>query len=328
MTVESTCPYPRLRWPDKLATLATWSGAAAIFATIGWMAIGPADPHGVVQITEGAWPRVFVEMVALAAVVAGLATAAVGRKLPDAGTFAVAIGLAAANLRGQSAGYLLMLVEEPGRRRLLCLELAVEAVIWFAVLVVAMIVSGLVMRWCFGRGESDARRGARLSAMCVADMPGLHRLTGEPRTAGGHVRLRVKLLHGLVVIALALVLIRLLAAGDASRSIRQEQVYFAVVVAFFAGSWVAHRWFPVPTPLFGCLTVPIVCIIGYLWTMVRVQGQGPYAAIASVPPTVFLRALPLEYLAVGTAGVLAAFWSRSARSALGRGAVELRAGTG
>ncbi len=328
MTVQPTCPYPRLRWPDKLATLATWGGAIAVFGTVGWMAISPVDPHGVVQITEGTWPHVFVEMVALAVVVAGLATAAVGRKLPDAGTFAVAIGLAAANLRGRSAGYLLMFTEEPGPRRLLCLEFAVEAVIWFAVLLVAMITSGLVMRWCFGRGESDAMGDARLSAMCVADMPGLRRLVGKSTQPDGGARLRVSLMHGVVVIALALVLIRLLAAGDASRSIQQGQVYFAVVVAFFVGSYAAHRWFPVQTPLPGCLTVPLVCIIGYLWTMVRIQGQGPYAEIASVPPTVFLRALPLEYVAVGTAGVLAAFWSRPVHAAPGRKVSESRAGTG
>jgi hypothetical protein len=325
MTVPPTCPYPRLRWPDKVATLATWGCAIAVFATVGWMAISPADPRGVVRITAGSWPLILT-LVALAGVVAGLSTAAIGRKLPDAGTFAVAVGLAAANLKGQSVENLLMVIEEPGPRRILCLEFTVEAVIWFAILLVAMISSGVVMRWCFGRGEPDPLCNARLSAMCIADMPGLRRLAGGPPEAGGSARLRVSLMHGLVVIALALVLVRVLAAGSTSPKIRQEQVYFAIAVAFYLGSYAAHRWFPVQTPFPGCLTVLVVCIIGYLWTLVRIQGQGPYAELAGVPPTAFLRALPLEYVAVGTAGVLAAFWSRPSHAIAGERASEARTG--
>jgi hypothetical protein len=298
----------------------------AVFATVGWMAISPRDPQGAVRITAGNGLAVFIPMTALAAVVAAVATAAIGRKLPDAGTFAVAVGLAAANLKGTSAQSLLQLIEEPGPRRILCLEFAVEAVIWFSILVVAMISSGLVMRWCFGRGERDSLGEARLSAMCFAEMPGLRRLAGGATGTDRGARTRVGLLHGLVVGLLALLLIRLLAAGDASQSIRQGQVYFAVAAAFFLGSYAGHRWFPVQTPLTGCLVVPIVCIIGYLWTMVRIRGQGPYAEIASVPPTVFIRALPLEYIAVGTAGVLAAFWGRPGHAAPGDKTSEARAG--
>ncbi|UCG15180.1 MAG: hypothetical protein JSV19_07760 [Phycisphaerales bacterium] len=314
MTPTLACPYPRLRWFDKVVTALTWACAIAVFATVGWMAISPDDPRGAVSLSIGDVAVVIPQVAALAAVVAGVVTAIIGRMLPDAGTFAVAVGLAGANLQGHPSSYLLMNATGVGARRILCLSLVAEAVVWFLVIAVAFVVSGLVMRWCwcYGRGESDADAGpAKLATLSIADVPVLGRLVCGARLTADATRPRKGVLHGVVTALAALLLIRLLATGSPARTVQHGQVYFSLAAAFFIGGYAAHRMFPVRTALWGCLAVPVVCIIGYAWTMLRAQGPASYARIASVPPTAFIRALPLEYISVGIAGVLASFWGRA-----------------
>jgi hypothetical protein len=308
--------YPPLRWSDKALTMVTWGGAAALFATVGWMAISPRDPQGAVSLVINPNALMVLQILALAAVVSALATVLVGRKLPDAGTFAVAAGLAVANLQGQTSSYLLIYVTgtDAAARRGLAGELAAEGLVWFLVVGVTLIVSGLVMRWCFGQG-TGVRGGAapHVSAMAVADLPVLGRWicpeSGKPSSAGPRSGL---LFTGVSAVA-AFVLIGLLTAGSPARAVQHGQVYFSLAAAFGGGTWIAYRLIPVRTPLWGCLAVPLVCTMGYLWTMLRPVGPEAYAHVASVPPTPFMRALPLEYISVGTAAVVAAFWG-SARS--------------
>jgi hypothetical protein len=308
MTPTFSTPYPRLRWPEKVATLVAWSAAVAAFATVGWMAMGPDDPRGVVRMTLADVPVVFPQLVALAVVVAGVVTATIGRKLPDVGAFAVALGLAGANLKSYASGHPVMTITEVEPRRVLCMSLSVEALLWFCIIALSLIVSAAVMRWCFGRDDRDPGVvAARQEALATADVPVIGRLicgTGEATPW------KVGLLHAGVNAIVALVLIRVLATGAQERSIAHGQVYFSLGAAFFLGAYAAHRILPVRTALWGCLAVPVVCIIGYTLTIVWAKGTGAYARIASVPPTAFIRALPLEYIAVGTVSVLAAFWGR------------------
>jgi hypothetical protein len=313
VTYDLACAYPRLGWFDKLVTVLTWTCAVAIFATVGWMTISPNDPRGAVSVSIGQVPAVIPQVAALAAAVAGIVTAVIGRKLPDVGTFAVAVGLAGANLQGSPSSYLLTHVVGPdaAARQGLCVALAVEGLVWFLVIVVAGVVSGAVMRWCHGRphGEGACADG-RLASLAVADVPVLGEILCGPAALSGRLSPRIGLLHGGVTALVALFLIRVLATGSPERTIQHGQVYFSVAAAFYLGAYAAHRAFPVRTPLWSCLAVPVVCVVGYMWTMMRAGGTGPYAQIASVPPTVFLRALPLEYISVGTAAVVALFWSR------------------
>lgn len=313
MTYDLAYAYPRLGWFDKVVTVLTWTCAVGIFATVGWMAIGPDDPRGAVSVSIGQVPAVIPQVAALAAAVAGIVTAVIGRKLPDAGTFAVAVGLAAANLQGSPSSYLLTHVVKPdaAARQGLCVSLAAEGLVWFVVIAVAAVVSGVVMRWCYGRPDAEgACADGRLASLAVADVPVLGEMVCGPRALADRPSPRIGLLHGGVTALVALFLIRVLAAGSPERTIQHGQVYFSLAAAFYLGTYVAHRAFPVRTPLWGCLAVPAVCIVGYVWTIMRAGGAGPYAQIASVPPTVFLRALPLEYISVGTAAVVASFWSR------------------
>ena len=107
--------HVQLHAGDKLLSLVVWIGASALFASVGWMALQPDDPQGAVSLlTRGGSLWSVVQIAALAAVVSGLAAALVGRKLPDAGVFAVSIGLAVAVWRGEGTSHLLISVAGEG----------------------------------------------------------------------------------------------------------------------------------------------------------------------------------------------------------------------
>jgi hypothetical protein len=144
---------PRLRWFDKFILLVALAIGVALFVTVGWMALAPRDPHGAVSLVTATSPlAVILQATLLVAVAAVVATVMIGTKLPDVGVFAAALGLALASLQGNTSAYLLISVAggDRGAERALAGKLAIESVVWFLLIVVAIAVSGAVMRWCLG----------------------------------------------------------------------------------------------------------------------------------------------------------------------------------
>jgi len=316
-------------WGKVLSGIA-WGVGVGIFVLVGWMALEPVDPRGAVALitTEGA-TLVVLEVLALSAIVAGLATVLVGRRLPDAGVFAVAVGLAVANLRGATSAHLLIHVAGPdtAARSALAWKLAGEGLIWCLPVVTAMVVSGLVMCWLAHDGDDAGADRASWRDGALAEIPGLKRLlpgTDREQPAGG--RINGLKACGLSFIA-ALVLFRLFATGSPLRSVQHGQTYFALVAAFYLAGWLAYRYFPVRTPLWGCLSVPLVMLAAYVVCALGSPPRG-YDQVASVPPAAFFRALPIEYIHVGTAAAIAAFWSsgRLPAADAGDGACAARRG--
>ncbi|MHC4064455.1 MAG: hypothetical protein ACYSUI_08135 [Planctomycetota bacterium] len=296
--------------PDKMLSLATWALAAALFASVGWMALQPDDPHGAVSLlTPGVGWLSVLEILALSAIVSGLATVLVGRKLPDAGVFAVSLGLAVAALRGDTTTYLLITLADGDAavRGTMAWKLAAEGSIWFLAVLTAMITAGLVMRWQPGTGDEEG------SASCRAMWGGW---LAEPEQS---TDTSVGRLDGLkttfVSLAAATIVFRLLATGSPLRSVQHGQTYFALIAAFYLGGLIAYELYPVRSAFWGCLSVPLLCLLGYFICAVSSSSGGQYSRIASVPPSSFYRALPIEYISVGTAAAVASFWS-ARRSAL------------
>ena len=327
-------PRARLGLTDRLLFVLASGVAAALFLSVGWLALAPDDPRAAVSlITHSQAARMVIQAAALTAVTAAIATVIIGTKLADAGVFAAALGLALVSLRGDTAAYLLIHLGQADRslERILAGKLAVEAIIWFAVLVVAMLVSGLVTRWCFGaRCDADrtpAKRGSAPSGpggwvewsdLAVRECPILwslgRRSADRPARAMAAARI-----DGLKITAVttfvAMCLFAMLVSGSAPQWIRHGQTCFAVFVGFYVGSWVARLWFPVRTAFWGLLATPVACVLGYLWTMVQGEVSGAYAHLPSVPPSSFLRVLPMTYVAVGALGVLSAHWTTRNRAA-------------
>lgn len=275
---------PELTLIDKSITLGAWLLAGLLFMTVGWMAMAPDDPGGAVSVlTRVGSSGMLLQAAALAGVAAAVATIMAGRRVPQAGTFAAAIGLAVVSLRGSTATQLLLsCADVPGMsQRLLALKLAGETIVWFLVVLVAMFVSVQVGRWYFS-----------------TDKP-------APITMVGTATRREGLRHTFTTCLIGLLSMSLLSAGLNERSIQHGQVCFVIALSVAVGVYVAFRRGPVDSPLWPILAVPAIAVLGYLWAAVRPLSVG---LPPNLPSSHFLRALPIQYVSVGTASALVTYW--------------------
>lgn len=303
---------PQPGWLDRAATTASWVLGGALFLTVGWFAMEPDDPLGPVSAyARQGGLMMLIQAAALAAVAAGLATLIAGRRVADIGTFAASLGLAAVSLRGATAEYFLLRGADFSEafEHSLAWRFALEAVGWFLVVLVAVGVSAAVMRWCFGSMESPDPNGgdtpsavvrtlagfdvARISARCFG-------VSGERQTAstdGVH--------HMLITTGVGLAAMAVLSAGLRWRSIQDGQVCFVVAAGVFLGAYAACRMVPVRSALWSILAVGLIALVGYVWAALRPE-------VTELPPNIpsshFLRILPIQFIAVGTAAALMAFW--------------------
>jgi len=297
---------------DRTATVTSWALAGALFLTVGWLTMAPDDPLGAVSVLarDGALVMI-VQIAALAAVVSALATVIAGRRLVDVGTFAVALGLALVSLRGATAEYLLLQsAEVPGAsQRGLALRFAVEAIGWFGVTLIAMCVASVVQRWCFAASadsfaSTDRGRAATTPTLAGYDIPrisaGWLQVAPDRQTTP-----RDGLAHTITATAIGFAAMSVLSFGMSARSIRHGQSCFLVVAAVCIAVYVAQRAIPVRSVLWSILAVGSLALIGYLWAILRPASPG---LPPNVPASHFLRILPLQFIAVGTASAVGMFW--------------------
>ena len=304
MTGESAQLYSPLRLLDRFVALVAWSMAIALFVTVGWRALQPVDPQGAVSMLTCRQPWLMVgQMAALGAVVSALATVLIGRRLADAGAFAMCLGMAVANLRGQTLESILIGLADrtADTRPNLAASFLFEAIVWSMLLIAVLILSGLVLRWCYGWSAAGG------AAMAVTDMPGIGRWLREPGDAEDGSRSSVGTAHTAFTAVVAFVLIGIFSNGAPLSAIKHGQVYFAIAAGFCIAGYFAHGRFPARSPWWTLRAVPLVTVAAYVWAMV--MGPGKAGSLpANIPPSVFLRALPLEYIALGTLGSILAFW--------------------
>lgn len=290
---------------DRAATWVAWALAGTIFLTVGWFAMAPDDPLGAVSVLtrQGAW-MMLLQTAGLAAVTAALATVIAGRRLPEVGAFAAAVGLAAVSLRGGTAGSLLIQWADaaPVSQSSLPFLLALEAMAWFVIVFMARGVSIGVGHWCFGASPEPRRDGG-----------GVHTEDEDPPVSplakGGWRGVELGATHGikhmLIAAGAALLTFKILSAGLSTRSVQHGQACFVVAASVCIGSYVAFWLVPVRSALWAILSVPFLAVGGYVWARL---GPSPVSLPASVPASAFLRVLPIQYIAVGTAAAVAMFW--------------------
>lgn len=271
---------------DRLLFHIAWLLTAGLFLSIGSRALQPWDPDAPVSLLTHPHPALMMgEALALAVVASAAATLLAGRAHPGVGAFAVGFGLTLVMLREGHAGYLLM--HRPAARGL-CLLLAAEAMFWSAVAYAALLASSFVSAWTGGSANT-------------AD-------SGTERKIR-HVGIKHLALAG----GVALILVRVFAAGPTDRAIHHGQACFAVAAAFYLAIGRAQSTYPVASLSWSFLAVPIVTLAAYAWSWATWSSP---TSLSSVPPSTFLRMLPLTYIAVGTAAVLLGRWKHRHRHAI------------
>lgn len=287
--------------PDRLRMHAAWALAAAIFLSVGWTAMRPADPRGCVSLLAFDLPSIaMLQVLALAIVTSALTTVVAGRAFPDAGVFAVGVGLTLVSLRGGTMTFLIM--EENGGG--LCMVLAGECLYWFAVMGAAAMASAAASRWLTnGPSDDPSTPNTSLSHSAVSEIPVIGNFFA------GHVAAttdwRTGLKHTLLAALGALILIRILSAGAPDRAIRHGQACFAIIAAYYLVIGPVQSRFPVRTAFWGLLAVPLAAIVAYGFAAAMSLGA-PVDHLPSIPRSAFLRPLPINYMALGAASVV--FW--------------------
>ncbi len=307
---------PLLGFWDKLASYVAWVLAGALFCTVGWIALEPIDPLGPISLLAGRGVvRMLVQASLLAMVAAFIGTVIIGRKLPDAGTFAAAIGLGVVSVRGGTMELLLLKAADAGTSDgALAARLAVETIGWSVVIVVAFATSALVSRWLyrFNPDLSVGHQDAPYGTPAGWDIPLFGALLGRPPNGGG-TSPATGARHVLISTGMMLVAYRVFGAGLDDRVITHGQACFVIAASVCVGGYVAYRFAPVQSALWPVLAVFVFAVLSYaIASFTSVSPEAGSALPANIPTSRFLRALPVQVVAVGTAAAIATFWWRRA----------------
>lgn len=306
-------PHSHPSVADRVTSLTAWGLAVALFLTVGWFAVAPDDPLGPVSLLarRGA-VSMWLQAIALSAVAAAVATLIAGRRIPDIGTLAAAIGLTVVSFRGGTAEWFLLGSGDQGIpfQRTLAAKLAVESAAWFVVVAVAIASSGLVLRWCYGSPANPAMGRARdqgsssqpLSA--GFDIPRFSsRFLGIASSQQTRPMDGVK--HLVIAAGVGLAASGILSAGLSARSIRHGQACFVTAGAVFLGVYAASRLAPVRSALWGIGGAALIAVAGLIWS--ALWPMGSTAPPPNIPVSHFLRVLPIQFIAVGTAAAVLTF---------------------
>ena len=281
--------------------LAAWAWGLALFLSVGWMAMSPDDPRGPVSLlTRHNALMMWVQVTLLAVVCSVVATILAGRHLPEAGLFATALGFSAVALRGDTAQYFLVNCAADGVacERWLAVRFAGEAVAWFVALGAAIPAANAVLHWC---GWSV------LPPLAAAEMP--PEIQVPRRTGAQGILARAAqnqaIRHLVIVTGVLLMGTALFSSGSSRRAVLHGQSCFVLFAAAFLATWAGCRLAPVRGPMVSLAAIPLAAVTGFLGAALL---SGRFATPPNLPSSCFLRILPLHFVAVGVAAVVAAHW--------------------
>ncbi len=269
----------------KLRFLAGMAVSVLIFWHVGFWAArsnDPLAPISLLDVNQGV--IAMAELLGLAVVAGGLAVAICGARSADRGALAIAVGLAALSLRGAQIDKLILyrldvalptgtVTPYPST------ALIAETWLWLAIIAVGFVVGRWVESW-FDPGG--------VPAVPVDRAPDVRHGLG-----------------GVAVVALVAWAVISYAMGGPENPLLKGQIYFAIGVGFLIGSMVANWLFEMHSRVWLLAAVAIVATAAYLFagpdsqTVTAARESGGYITLRPI-----VRALPIEYAAMGSVGAL------------------------
>jgi len=292
---------------EKLRVLGAAGVAVVLVGYVGWMVAEPTDPQMAVTFTESGrsvwavWPSLLV----LTVVAAAVGSAIAGPRLPEAGMFAAAVGLAGLALHGGSMQGLLDYVagaDAAGRRRLM-FTMGIDSVLWAALLAVSWVVAAAVGRWLWGNhagsgpGKPEPLKKSFKNSSSLVDLLG-----------GGPLALAVTSTVAMFVIWIA-------AARTPMANVARGQAIASVFFGLYLGALAGRYFTGIDHARHYMLAPLVVALVGFLLGYLQANmdwargGLAAYAQLATTPLHALARPLPIEYIGVGLAGAIAGFWS-------------------
>jgi len=307
-TLDSEAAVAALTRPlsflEKLRVAAAAGIAVLLMTSIGWMVARPVDPEMAVTFVYGGrhvlavWPSVLV----LTLVSALVGTAIAGRRLPEAGLFAAAVGLVGLALRGSSMQSVLgyQATADLAGRRAVMAAMAFDCLLWASIAVATWVAVHLAWHWLWQEARTPEDDEPRPKAAAPAGK--------KISLRSGWPALVVTTVVGLFVIwtTIARTPVATIARGQVIASVAAGMYLGAMAGRYFTGVSKAY-WYAL-APLAAGLTA---YLLGYLQADLGwAKGSlASYALLSTTPPHALVRPLPVEYIFVGLAGAMFGFWS-------------------
>jgi hypothetical protein len=296
----TTTPAPQnapLGMIEKTRLLSAVGLAGVLLYVLGWMIAAPSDPHLPLTFVYSGRAAVAIwPALAIVAVVAGVVgTVVSGPRLPDAGLFAGCVGLAVLSLHGGSMQDLLeaQAANTTAARQAMMLALGLDTLLWSAVLIAMWIAVLWTYHWVWG--------GASPAPAAKAGAP-----VGFARSGWAAMA---------ATVVVALFTIWMTAGREPVANVQRGQTIAAVAGGLYLGAMAARYFTGVERSAWYIMSVPVVglvaWLVGYMSADMSWAQAGKYqyyVYLATTPVHDLARPLPLEYIAVGTAAVLAGFW--------------------
>lgn len=310
---------------EKTRFLAAIAAASLLLYTMGWMVARPVDPELALTFVRSgrAIPAIWPTLAVLTLVAGILGTVLAGPRLPEAGLFAAAFGLALLSLQGGSMQ--VMLANEQAtaesERQVFMTAMALDCVLWTAIMVASWLAVTWAWQWVWGNGRATGesqpdpaakRPGAQTSTTAGAKTGGgpgkAPKTDSETLSGGGWGALVVTGVVGIFVVWLTV-------GRTPVANVHRGQTIAAIAAGLYLGAMAGRYFTGVYDVRWYLLAVPAVGLTAYLVGYLSADmswAQGTqyqyYIYLATTPTHDLARPLPIEYVAVGTAAVLAGYW--------------------
>ncbi|MBI4581772.1 MAG: hypothetical protein HY718_18900, partial [Planctomycetes bacterium] len=277
---------------EKLRVLAAVAAAVALLYAVGWMVAAPSDPNlAVTFVMSGRAVLAMWPGLAVLSVMAGIVgTVLAGPRLPKAGLFAAAIGLAALSVHG--GGMQVLLANEgattTASRQAFMRAMAVDCALWSAIMVATWVAVTWAYRWVWlGEGAEGAE-----TALADDAMP---RPKGnpKPRTTGGAKPQAVKAGWSAMIVTgvIGVFVVWLTVGRTPVANVARGQTIASVAAGLYLGAMGARYFTGVRDGRWYLLAVPAVGLMAYLVGYLSADmswAQGTkyqyYIDLATTPP--------------------------------------------
>ena len=315
---QASDPAAPLGMVEKTRVAAAIGAAVVILCTMGWIVAQPTDPTLAVTFVRSgrAIPAIWPALAILTVVAGIIGTVVSGRRLPEAGLFAAAIALAALSLRGGSM-FDLMANEaaiNQAARQVFMKAMALDCLLWTAIMFAAWVAVTWTYRWVWlsgGAPEVAEVGGQAVVAPPTAGRPGRQQKEVKPAAPAPWVGWPALIVTGII----GAFVIWLTDGRDPVAPTQRGQTIAAIAGGLYLGAMGGRYFTGVRDVRWYLLAVPAVGMLAWLVAYLSADmswAQGPpyqyYTSLATTPTHDLARPLPIEYIAVGTAAVLAGYW--------------------
>jgi len=287
-----------LDWNSRGRFLTGLGISLLLFGSLGRMILKPWDSYGAISLLLADNDvAMLIRTAGLLLAIGAFATLVFDARLPLFGAFAAGIGIGLPILTTGGMDYLMVRQQQAGKvldqPQVLWEYLMMETLAWTILLAMLVGATMFVERWFVKNGSLDTE-----------DVDDSKPAEKEKKTSAT----ALPWLKGLGAAALTAV-VALFLIGVFAVNIRKGQVVFAVVGAFFLAALVSEQIVENDHPAWQVTAVPVVALFAYLYTVFHPDRPAGMESLLNIAPNALARALPVEYIFLGTVGAIFGNWT-------------------